>query len=139
MGSTAHDAAYLDSISECYFETMEKLFSLRLLSGDQLQQQKDIFWDTTLPNFIQVQENVLKKNGANGYYFGENTTLPDLLLFFMYERLNFSKPGTFSELSTPLFYKVYERLLNDEVLGPYLRDEDARCPVTSTSGKPKRV
>ncbi|KAF9439276.1 hypothetical protein BGZ76_006005 [Entomortierella beljakovae] len=74
-------------------------------------------YSETLPKFIRVHEEHLKKNGSNGYYVGDSLTVADIktavvIRHLLLLQLKGSDPLPISAEKSPLLWKVYETVFD---------------------------
>ncbi|KAI1315306.1 hypothetical protein EDD11_000967 [Mortierella claussenii] len=103
---------YLTSIDGVFLAFGTKVIGA---GPDQRAEEANKIYSEVLPKFITVHEEHLKKNGSNGHYVGNNTTLADLKLAALIDRLVLLKPKGSNELplsaeKSPNLWKVYETL-----------------------------
>ncbi|KAF9205993.1 hypothetical protein BGZ49_003185 [Haplosporangium sp. Z 27] len=82
-------------------------------SLDKRVEEANKYYTEVLPKFIEIHEAHLKKNGSNGHYVGNSTTLADLKTALLIDRILFLRPKgadepPFSAEKTPLLWKVRE-------------------------------
>ncbi|KAI9221476.1 glutathione S-transferase [Blastocladiella britannica] len=72
------------------------------------------------PAFIKAQNRILAANGNNGYYFGDETTLADVILFSYIYSWNAYVPWVFEREAVPEMYKVHDRVAKNPRIIEYL-------------------
>ncbi|KAJ3127276.1 hypothetical protein HK098_006550 [Nowakowskiella sp. JEL0407] len=128
LGSNDQEAAQIDSVAECFIDILDRLMAWAWAKdGEEKETKKKAYFETQIPSFIQTQEALLEKNGSNGYYFGNKTTLPDLAFVIAYDRINHQQPGTFSETTSPNLQKLVDRVKSEKVLASFMAN---RLPIT---------
>ncbi|KAG0225202.1 hypothetical protein B0O80DRAFT_428676 [Mortierella sp. GBAus27b] len=81
LGSNPQEAALYKSIGfNIYFELYNHCFASRIPIQEAIADPTSEFRTKALPQFLQCHEGWLRKNGDNGYYFGNSLTYPDLVL-----------------------------------------------------------
>ncbi|KAF9917627.1 hypothetical protein BX616_000403 [Lobosporangium transversale] len=84
-----------------------------LNSAENRVEEANKIYSNILDKFIAIHEEHLKKNGSNGHYVGNTTTLADLKLALLVDRLFLLKPKGANEVplsaeKSPNIWKVYE-------------------------------
>ncbi|KAJ1567846.1 hypothetical protein HK096_008465 [Nowakowskiella sp. JEL0078] len=121
FGDNEKETAKIDEISECFVEIQEKFAKMVTeKDSDKKKEMESHLFLKDIPNFIQNQEKFLIANGSNGHFVGEKTTLADIALIHIYERINYHKQETFTREISPQMQKAYETITNNPRLSPYL-------------------
>ncbi|KAF9153131.1 hypothetical protein BGX20_004987 [Mortierella sp. AD010] len=95
---------------------------------DKRAEEANKFYAEVLPKFIEVHEAHLKKNGSNGHYVGDSTTLADIKTAVFINRVLFLRPKganevPFSAEKTPLLWKVRETVDNHPSLAAWKKSQ----------------
>lgn len=97
------------------------------------------FYAEDLAGFIAVHEALLKKNGSNGHYVGDQTTLADLKAAVLIDRLYFLRPKDANEVpisaeKTPNLWKLHEHIHKHEPLAHWKKDDRHHKLSVATKG-----
>ncbi|KAF9182568.1 hypothetical protein BGZ51_003218 [Haplosporangium sp. Z 767] len=81
LGSNPQEAALYRSVAlNIYLELFTHFLSKTPTIQEAIKDPQSVFNTQALPQFIATHERWLNKNGNNGHYFGDQLTLPDLVL-----------------------------------------------------------
>ncbi|KAJ3031897.1 UNVERIFIED_CONTAM: hypothetical protein HDU68_010856 [Siphonaria sp. JEL0065] len=128
--SDAHDAALQDSIFESVSD-LENFFNKGNYEKDGKAKKvlKDTFYDEKLPAFLTFNEKHAEKNNSSGRFVGKKTTLADIYVFAVFERLEHDADERLQKhlKEAVAVCKVIEAVRGDAKLKTYL--EGPRAPV----------
>ncbi|ORX84029.1 hypothetical protein BCR32DRAFT_291614 [Anaeromyces robustus] len=129
-------SSYFEGINEINDKISRYVHEGRRLNEDITETIKKVKDDQSIASFIQYNEDILAKNGANGYYLDNKMTYVDIIAFNIVDKyLHF--PGLddlFTKEKTPNIMKVYENVLNNPEIAAYLKSEK-RQPYPSFNKK----
>ncbi|KAF9135246.1 hypothetical protein BGW39_003926 [Mortierella sp. 14UC] len=97
-------------------------------SQDKRVEEANKFYVEVLPKFIAIHEAHLAKNGSNGHYIGNSTTLADIKVANLIDRLLFLRPQgadevPFSAEKTPNLWKVLEKVNSHPTLAAWKKSD----------------
>ncbi|KAF9350299.1 hypothetical protein BGX26_011498, partial [Mortierella sp. AD094] len=111
-------------------DTAQQTFGTKVVGAapDKRAEEANKFYAEVLPKFIEVHEAHLKKNGSNGHYVGDSTTLADIKTTLLINRILFLRPKgadevPFSAEKTPLLWKVRETVDNHPTLAAWKKSQ----------------
>ncbi|KAF9997260.1 hypothetical protein BGZ80_008452 [Entomortierella chlamydospora] len=111
-------------------DTTLQAFSTKVIraDADKRVEEANKFYTEVLPKFIEVHEAHLKKNGSNGHYVGDSTTLADIKTTLLINRVLFLRPKganevPFSAEKTPLLWKARETVDSHPTLAAWKKSQ----------------
>jgi len=118
-------ACYFEGINEINDKINKYVYGGRAINEEFSVTLKKIRDDQIITNFISYNEEILAKNGCDGYYMDNKITYVDLCAFNLVDKyLHF--PGLedyFTKEKTPYTMKVYENVANLPEIKAYLASE----------------
>jgi len=118
-------SSYFEGVNEINDKISKYLHIGRFQKEDFSVTLKKIKEDPTIPNFIAYNEEILAKNGGNGYYMDNKITYVDLCCFNLVDKY-IHIPGLddfFTKEKTPVTMKLYENVSNLPEIKAYLASE----------------
>ncbi|KAF9110680.1 hypothetical protein BGX27_006028 [Mortierella sp. AM989] len=111
-------------------DSVQQTFGIKVIFGaaDKRAEEANKFYAEVLPKLIGIHEEHLKKNGSNGHYVGDSTTLADIKTAVFIDRVLFLRPNganepPFSAEKTPLLWKVRETVNNHPSLAAWNKSQ----------------
>ncbi|KAF9110679.1 hypothetical protein BGX27_006027 [Mortierella sp. AM989] len=100
-------------------DTVQQAFAVKIIgvAPEKRVEVVNKYYAEELSKFIEVHEEHLKKNGSNGHYVGDSTTLADIKTAVFIDRILFlrqkgANEPPFSAEKSPLLWKVRETINN---------------------------
>ncbi|KAI8830462.1 hypothetical protein BC829DRAFT_410653 [Chytridium lagenaria] len=112
-GTTLQETAYLESIAE----------SVRMAaSTENAAKVKDAEFNTKIAGIFKYHDDILQKNGNNGFYHGSSITFVEITAYFTMERGEDIDKEAFDALKAkfPGICKLYDSVRADPVVGGYI-------------------
>ena len=116
-------------------------FSIKILQGppETRVKEADTLYTEVFPKFIAIHEAHLAKNGSNGHYVGQSTTLADLKATLLIDRIISLKPNgagevPFSAEKSPNLWKVRETVYSHAPFAAWKKSQRHQELETATKG-----
>jgi len=88
------------------------------------------FITVKIPNFLQLHEKFLERNGNNGHYIGNNISYVDLAAFDFFHRLRGNRPDLLCPRKFPCLTKMYSQISENERIKNYI-NSPRETPLSS--------
>ncbi|ORX90352.1 hypothetical protein K493DRAFT_340040 [Basidiobolus meristosporus CBS 931.73] len=127
LGKDLQEAAFLDSICDNGNAMTEKFFTRFDLEGEAKEKAAENFLQVVLPKYIKYQEEILSKNGNNGFYLRDEFTLAEFLNAQMIRIVNaYSGEELFSSSKSPALWKMVQNVQNHPGFASYIKNNDVK-------------
>ncbi|ORX92280.1 hypothetical protein K493DRAFT_354710 [Basidiobolus meristosporus CBS 931.73] len=127
LGKNLEETAYLESICDNGGAMADKFFGTFMLEGEAKEKSTENFLQVVVPKYIKYHEEILTKNGTNGYYLRDEFTLAEFLNAQMIRLINFnSGKEVFSESKCPAIWKLFQNVMGHPHFANYFKESDAK-------------
>ncbi|ORX90904.1 thioredoxin-like protein [Basidiobolus meristosporus CBS 931.73] len=134
LGKDLEEAAFLESICDNGNAMSEKFFGRFALEGEAKEKAAENFLQVVVPKYIKYHEEILNKNGNNGFYLRDEFTLAEFLNAQMIRIINLlSGEEVFSASKSPALWKLVQNVRSHPSFTSYFKDTDAKLEEHSKS------